>query len=385
MKHFGHGFRWHRTVAFAMSALFFLYCIYGVWRSVSDPPGIDYVSYWAAARLALEGRAAAAYDNVIHSAVELTVSTLSEGLQPFPYPPPFLLILLPFGLLPFPVSLAAWVAATGALFYVAFRRIAPWPFTFALPAAHMNVLIGQNGLLTSAIFVIGAALLETQPLLGGAILGTLVVKPQLALLLPVAVIASRNWKAMAGAVLSSSALLVLALAVFGPATYQAFFAFLPGQSERVAYGVPLVKLASVGAFAGFFGAPVSVALAIQAVAALAAATATWIAWSRKLSTRIPIVAAATMLVPPYLFTYDALLLLVPLGWLIRAGRAPGLVALIWLFCLLPLATSWGMLPCPNTVPLAAALSVYAMFREARETPLAASDNAAHPPISSRTT
>src|SRR4051812_38838111 len=64
--------------------------------------GTDFVSFWAAGRLAAEGQpAAAAYDPLRHGAVEhLAVRGAWPGYTPFPYPPSFLLICLPFGLLP---------------------------------------------------------------------------------------------------------------------------------------------------------------------------------------------------------------------------------------------------------------------------------------------
>jgi hypothetical protein len=349
-----------------MAVVFLYYCGYGLWRSIYDPPALDFVSYWAAGKLALMGNPAGSYNNVVHGAVEMTVSALAGSIQPFPYPPPFLLFVVPFALLPFTAAFAAWLMVTAGLFYAVFRRIAPWPFTFALPAAQANALIGQNGFLTSAIFACGTALLDTRPFLAGAILGVLVVKPQLALLLPVAVIAGRKWKAIPGALLSASALLLVALLAFGPGTYAAFYAYLPTQTHQVSTGVPLYKLASVAAAMLFLGAPMALALAVQAVVALGAAVATWVAWSRDLPTKVPILAAATLLAPPYLFGYDALLLLLPIGWLIRHERQPWTVAAIFFLCLLPLAAGSPFYPGPNTIPLAAALAVWAMFREARE-------------------
>jgi hypothetical protein len=359
-------FRWYRVVATALCFVLAYYYIYGLWRSINHAPSLDFVSYWAAGRIALAGHPAGAYNDALHYAVERTVSTLNEGVQPFPYPPPFLLMVAPFALVAFPVAFGIWLIATIGLFVRAFWRFAPWPWTFTLPAAHMNVLVGQNGFLTAAIFAFGTALLDTQPFLAGAILGVLVIKPQLALLLPVAVIASRNWKAIAGAVTSSAALLLIALAAFGPATYAAFLAYLPGHSHTVATSVPLYKLASVTAAMLFFGAPMAIALAVQGVVALGAAIATWVAWSRDLPTKVPILAAASLLAPPYLYGYDALLLLLPLGWLIRHERQPLIVALIWLLCVLPLAAGTVFYPGPNTIPLAAGLAVWAMFKEARE-------------------
>ena len=238
-------FRWYRVAATALCFVLAYYYTYALWRSLHHAPSLDFVSYWSAGRLALAGNPAGAYNDAVHYALERTVSTLNEGVQPFPYPPPFLLMVAPFAMAAFPVGFGIWLIATIGLFVWAVWRIAPWPWTFCLPAAHMNTLVGQNGFLTSAIFAGGTALLETQPFLAGAVLGALIIKPQLALMLPVAVIASRNWKAVSGAVISAMGLLLIALAAFGPATYTAFFAYLPGHSQTVATDVPLYKLASV--------------------------------------------------------------------------------------------------------------------------------------------
>ena len=66
-----------------------------------------------------------------------------------------------------------------------------------------------------------------------------------------------------------------------------------------------------------------------------------------------------MLVPPYLFTYDALLLTVPLAWALRRGREREAVA-IWLLTLLPLAGYFTTFP--NTIPVAAMFSLWMLHR-----------------------
>ena len=86
-----------------------------------DPKPVDFLSFWAAGRMVSEGAGAQIYDIETHRAVERTVSAV--GMLPFPYPPPFALMLAPFGLLPFGLGFTAWVALTG-LFYVFAAR--PW-------------------------------------------------------------------------------------------------------------------------------------------------------------------------------------------------------------------------------------------------------------------
>src|SRR5207244_8589214 len=85
-------------------------------------------------------------------------------------------------------------------------------------------------------------------------------------------------------------------------------------------------------------------------------------WALRLDTRGPTLAAATLLVPPYLFTYDSLLLIVPMGWIIRKQKHPAAIAVIWLLCLLPIISYSGAFTGPNTVPVAAALCLFLLYR-----------------------
>lgn len=337
-----------------------------VWTWVfvfTEQEGTDFLSYWAAAWLAVEAAPALAYDVAVHRGVELGIADLSKSL-PFPYPPPFLLILVPLGLIPYWLAFGLWVAITAALYLLISRGVAPLAYRLAHPQALANALIGQNGFLTTAIFVAGMRSLERQPLLGGAILGLLVIKPQLALILPIALLAGREWRAIAGAAASSTALLLLALLTLGMEAYRGFFAILPRYTQTMAAsGWPWNELASVFAFARHLGVPQLPALVIHSFVALGATALVWRAWRARSEARVPVLAAATLLVPPYMFTYDALLLIVPMGWLIVRERAPVIIAVAWLCCLLPIVTYVGFYPGPNPIPIAALLCLWALHSE----------------------
>jgi hypothetical protein len=54
----------------------------------------------------------------------------------------------------------------------------------ANPPALVDLMIGQTGFLTTGIYLFGLTLLPSSPFAAGAILGLLLIKPQLALLLP---------------------------------------------------------------------------------------------------------------------------------------------------------------------------------------------------------
>ena len=84
---------------------------------------------------------------------------------------------------------------------------------------------------------------------------------------------------------------------------------------------------------------------------------------RPLPARVPILAAATLLVPPYLLTYDTVLLVVPMVWLMRQGRHPSAAAVAWLCCLTPVLSRFTPLVWPNLIPLAAIICLAALHME----------------------
>jgi alpha-1,2-mannosyltransferase len=351
------GLRWAWASVTGVGLLFLALSIQAWVRNFSEPNITDYLSYWAAGKLTLAGDPAAAFDVAKHRAMEFTVSPF-KGLLPFPYPPPFLLIVTPFSLFPYLWGFLAWVSITLALYLAVARRVIDVPYALAHPSVLMNGLIGQNGFLTAAIFTGGVTLLRSRPLLAGAILGTLVIKPQLALLLPVAVIAARLWPAIAGAIATSAALALVSLALFGTGVFTGFLEMLPLYSELMRQDKwPWNEFISVFAFLRYFGVDQTVALTVHAVIAAGAAVLSWVAWSRDWDGQVPILAAATLLIPPYLLTYDALLMVIPIGYWLRQQPRPYLAGAIWLLCFLPIAHYLNLYRGPNTVPLAAMITL----------------------------
>lgn len=299
------------------------------------PLGTDFLAFWSAARLALAGTPAAAWDLARIGAVERGAFTVDPGLSSFLYPPPFLLVCLPFGTLPYPAALAAWLLLTGAAWLLALRcwlpeRRGEWLTAAAFPAVLVNLGHGQNGFLTAALLGGGLWLVGQRPWLAGAVLGAMICKPQLALALPVLVLAGGHWRVLGGAVAGSGALCLLALAMFGP---QAWLAFLQAASLGEAileHGlVQPGKMVSLYAAARLVGMPHWASLVIQLSGALAAA----LLLLRVVRTRGIVVdataaltAACTVLMSPFLLDYDLMLTAIPLGWLfvqgLRHGFAP---------------------------------------------------------------
>ncbi len=337
-----------RFVGNVFAAVILAAALFELWRNFVQPGDRDFLAVWGAARLALAGHAAAAYDNAALHAVEAAAATFSSaGAElPFPYPPAYLLLVIPFGLMAFPFAMAAWSLSTFAFYMVAARRLARrsgW-LAAAFPAVYANMAIGQNGFLTAGIFMAGLSLLATFPLVAGLFLGCLVMKPQLALLVPVALLAARQWRAIAGAAASSAAIMLAGLIAFGPATTIAWLNEAPLIVKVTTDGLMgWSKLASIYAAARAIGVERDASIVLHAFVAAAAATLVWRSWREdgEIGAKIAILAAASMLMSPYIFYYDGLFLVPAFLYLAEKKERAGLVLALWCIPLLAIGQFGG--------------------------------------------
>ncbi len=190
-------------------------------------PGTDWLAFYGAARAYLDGHLALIFDPEAFTA-HLNSEFgwwLVEPLafRPWVYPPGFLLLVLPFGMLPLAGSyvlfqLASGTALAGALAFKADRpdvRRLIIASAFLSFGAAANIMQGQNGFLTAAFLIGGWRATRSSPLLGGALLGMVTAKPQFWLLVPVALVALREWKALASCIGSAVVLAAASAALFG--------------------------------------------------------------------------------------------------------------------------------------------------------------------------
>src|SRR5207249_3182068 len=199
------------------------------------------------------------------------------------YPPTFLLIVLPLGFLPYPAALAAFVLGTAALWAALVRRVLPdpraWIVAAALPAGLINLLDGQNAFLTAALAGFALIWLDRRPVSAGVLIGLLAVKPHLAVLFPLMLLAERRWRSIAAAGVTMLALGAASVAAFGWAPWAAFLRHLPiSQAMADAGAVPWGTMPSAYVFALSLGAPLALAGLLHAAVALFAGFAAWRAW-----------------------------------------------------------------------------------------------------------
>lgn len=295
----------------------------------------DFLVYWAAARAWLEGKLAIVYDIDVFTTYQnaLFADRFPNVVhfRPFFYPPIWLLMLVPFGLLGVAKAYGAFMTGTMALATAAEVRRDPWGWLVVLvsPAAVWVVLAGQNTFLSVALFYGGLHLLARSPLSAGVLLGLLSYKPQIWVLVPLALLAARQWRALAAMALTVLVLILASAAVFGPAFWLAFV-----DAAREAAGPRVVEemferifmhMTTLLAAARIVGLPPTVSGLVQIAGALLAVAAVWLSFSRKgqSDARIAVLATATFLVSPYTLNYDLLLLMPAAVAMFRLGIADG--------------------------------------------------------------
>jgi hypothetical protein len=211
-------------------------------------------------------------------------------------------------------------------------------------------------------------LLSSAPFAAGLALGCLILKPQLGLMLPIALVASRQWRAIAGGALSSASILLFGVIAFGPSATTACLRQMPLYAEIARDGlVGWHKLTSAYAFARALGLPAQPAFALHVLIATAAAIAVWRVWRSGADAlaKTAVLAAATLLASPYLYVYDWLLLLPAYHYLVQQRTAPAAVALLWLLPIMVIAevaVGRGLANAGPVVPIALLWLVYRRWR-----------------------
>jgi Glycosyltransferase family 87 len=298
-----------------------------VWASATaNPPtlGFDYLSYDSAVRRFLAG--GILYDQSF---------TVTGGFGLFYYPPPFVLLAIPLTILPPAAAAWAFTAILLATFFLAVAILPvalrvrwtilllgglSWPLVYAIK-------LGQVGPILLLLFVIGWRWMDKPWRLGTATAIGIAIKIQPALVLGWALLTGRRRAVIAGLVVFA----VLALAatlIAGPSSWvdQATLlarlskpiatpnnytpgriAFEAGFSEAAAWAVQLANWAFVAAvvvYAIFRVTPVASYLAV---------------------------VVASQLISPILWDHYAMMLLIPVAWLLDRGH--------WWAVLIPLATA----------------------------------------------
>ena len=302
-------------------------------RLLNWPISPDFTMLWAGARFAVF-RPHDTYDVAAVTAAQMSIRP-PVGPLPFPYPPSALPLLAPFGLLPFWPSYFLWTGMSALLFWTAARRITRMAWLiFAMPQMVLAIVLGQTTLWIGAMLIWGVLLLRERPLLAGLLFGiAAAIKPQFAILVPVALLAGRHWRAIGGAIAAFAAMLLLSLP-FGPFLWPDWVAMI-GKHPGIVSGYGLDVLGATPMLAlKVLGLP----LYLDGPFVLFAIWLVWRAFrSDDVKQQLLILLAATLIASPYAIRYELAMLTPSLLDGLLAGTVRGLLIALPLYCLNVLA------------------------------------------------
>lgn len=291
--------------------------------------GTDFAGFYAASVAVRSGEAEQLYD--LDRYARIAAPWTGGARYPWYYPPSALLLFRPLSTVPYLASFALWIGAGLAAFLAVAWRILPTRRALAgaalFPAVFVATIHGQSILLLAAAVGLALLVIDEAPLAAGLLLGAVAaVKPHLVALVPVALVAARRGRALAGAAAGLCAAAATATAVHGWGIWTAFVGSRRLAGAVLAEGaIPFFKLQSTLAAVQLAGGGADLAYALQAAVALVAAAAVWTVWRRgaPLELRAAVLVTGCTLATPYVFDYDLVLLGIALAFALRRALRDG--------------------------------------------------------------
>jgi hypothetical protein len=276
------------------------------------------------------------------AAQKSAIQGLGPGFNPQPFisPPPLAWLVTPLLLLPFAVALVVWTLLLLAALCWTWYLLAPagraqgafqtdkWvrPAHLVLllgvfPVA-FGVMVGQPGpLVAAAVATAWWLIRKDRPVLAGFVLSLIVLKPQLALLVPVSLLVSGQARTFGAWLVATLLIGLVALALLGPDGLTRYREVL-AQTQTAAWDI--TRRYSISG-------PLGLGLVLTVTQVVVVVVALFAAWRhRGEGPEIPIAAGivGSLLFTPYLGFQDFLMLIVA-GWLVlKAGATHWQVGLL---------------------------------------------------------
>jgi hypothetical protein len=277
-----------------------------LWLFSAQAPGVDFSCFWAGAKVAVHGTAPL-YDFRYITALQ-GWPLGPHSLRPFIYPPSALFLFIPFAIMPYWLDYGLWVLVTGGLFLWAARKAgAPWWLMLAPPVV-VVIYCGQVTLLIGGLVIGGLAMAPRRPIVAGVLFGlAAAVKPQLLVLVPVAMLAEGRWRTLAAAGATGAALVAASVAAWGVEPWFAWLSALH-RFHTLIFAAPQLIASLITPYGALLAQGLNGAWAF-----LLAPLAIWLAWSTfrrstDVADRSIAIFAGALLISPYAMYYEAALL-----------------------------------------------------------------------------
>ena len=279
-----------------------------------DPISVDFNTYMAAAQIGLHDGWSHIYDQGL-VAIQQQLLAPGSRRQPFISPPTVAFTVAPLAVFPHPVAYVIWAVLTFGAFAAAMAlagistglsrwvavvgALAPWWIMH-------SVNVGQVVPLVAAGLVVGWRLLrDRREVLAGIAFGAILLKPNTAMLVPLALLFATRYRALAAWGATAALVLLMTAAVLGPNGVMSYVNQMLGPWPGGADNVTLRgALDATGVFAAVLRTLIVVAVMGASYRMRASPGMV-----------VPLAIVGSLLVSPYLHGSD-LCLLAAAGWMI---------------------------------------------------------------------
>jgi Glycosyltransferase family 87 len=321
----------------------------------------DFMAFWSYPRFAAAHPVRDIYNAAQLQAFQQSLYPGFHSFYPYLYPPTLLLVTWWLRFCGFAMAQLLWSLAGLAFFLVAglafCRRRLVLLALLVSPASLLNLVTGETAYFTSGLLLLGLAARPARPILAGIAFGLLTLKPQLGVLLPIFLLASRDWTVIGAAVATALGLIGASCLAFPPSLWILWFHTLPAYQAAYfsAPGLNLNNIITPAANLITLGLAPGIAWAVQALYGLAIAALVWLA-ARHASHEhaVAVLLAGMFLAVPHAYAYDSIPLIAAMAlclsattklWQVLLG---GLVYAGPLLLLTP-ARHWFLYAIPETL------------------------------------
>ena len=342
----------------------------------------DFANYWVGGKLVLNGGYALLFDPAAYYVYLQALFGVDYQIHAWSYPPHFLPLVAPLGLMEYRPALTVFLLVTLALFvWAAWEFMRRYATTVSRPLVvlaiagfvFMQIEATQNGFLTGALLLATFAFMRERPAVAGFALALLTIKPQLGFLIPLLALLDRNWKLFGWATGFTLLLVGASVALFGVDVWRLYFSqIIPYQNFVMTdwSGIFLRMMPSAFGSMRTLGYTPATAFAVQAVISVIAFAVLLrlLFMLRDPLERAFAILAGTLLITPYAFNYDMGAVSVVAACLALRARDEHRHAAMWIYgalAVLPAAiTPLGLKLLPLS-PLVLAAAFGALWAGAR--------------------
>jgi hypothetical protein len=238
--------------------------------------GRDLVNTWQYGIAAFTDNPALNYDPAFYNAkLDQIIPGVDYPYQQWSYPPHFMLLAAPFGLIGYNLFLAIFLLSSLLLywFYIAkpFNDIDVRLALFLAPPLFFCLISGNLSVYIAVILVIVFRNMDKRPVLAGILIALLTVKPQIGFLFPIFLLATGRHKVFVAAACSTIVFIGASILVHGLAPWETYISVGIGQQANLitnSQASILGLMPTLSTNLGILGVPMQLGTIIQICVAL---------------------------------------------------------------------------------------------------------------------